>query len=177
MALLRYDQARPWAKAIRDEVLERRMPPWAPVKGIGEFQNDASLSQPEIDILVGWVEGGAPEGDPIYLPALPPGENRAAAQPEGRPIALKQSLTLTAAARLTAIRPRNLAEHSSFELAAIQPNGAVARLIWIRDYREKWNRTYVLREPLPLPRGTRLVVYPKLLTGTVNATVFTMPLR
>ncbi len=70
MALLTYEQARPWAKAIRDEVLNRRMPPWDAVKGVGQFRDDPSLSQSEMDLLVSWVEGGAPEGNPIYLPEL-----------------------------------------------------------------------------------------------------------
>ena len=59
MSLVTYEEARPWAKAIRDEVLNRRMPPWGPVKGIGHFRNDPSLSFPEIDMFVAWVEGGA----------------------------------------------------------------------------------------------------------------------
>ena len=68
MPLTTYADARPWAKAIRDEVLNRRMPPWDAVKGVGEFRDDPSLSQPEMDLFVNWVEGGAPEGDEIYLP-------------------------------------------------------------------------------------------------------------
>jgi hypothetical protein len=68
MSLLTYEEARPWAKAIRDEVTSRRMPPWGAVAGIGDFADDPSLSTPEIDLLVAWVEGGAPEGDPVYLP-------------------------------------------------------------------------------------------------------------
>src|SRR5215475_6649989 len=67
-SLLTYEDARPWAKAIRDEVLNRRMPPWDAVKGIGEFREDPSLSLPEMDLIVGWVEGGAPEGNPDFLP-------------------------------------------------------------------------------------------------------------
>jgi hypothetical protein len=43
MPLVTCDDARSWAKAIRHEVLERRMPPWAPVKGVGEFLDDPSL--------------------------------------------------------------------------------------------------------------------------------------
>ena len=68
MSLTTYDEARPWAKAIRDEVAARRMPPWGAVAGIGDFAGDPSLSTPEIDLLIAWVEGGAPEGDPVYLP-------------------------------------------------------------------------------------------------------------
>ncbi len=66
-----YDEARPWAKAIKEEVLERRMPPWEAVKGFGEFRDDRGLTQEEMETISGWVEGGAPEGEPKYLPALP----------------------------------------------------------------------------------------------------------
>src|ERR671912_833704 len=70
MPLVTYADVRPWAKAIKDEVLHRRMPPWGAVKGFGDFRDDASLTQEEIMRIAEWVEGGAPEGDPIYLPAL-----------------------------------------------------------------------------------------------------------
>ena len=85
MSLATYEDARPWAKAIRDEVLARRMPPWGAVKGVGEFRGDPSLSQIEIDMIVNWVEGGAPKGDEVYLPAgaaFQRGDQ--AAQPAGR---------------------------------------------------------------------------------------------
>jgi len=72
-ALATYDEARPWARSIAEEVLERRMPPWNPVKGFGQFRHEAGLSQEEIGLIADWVEGGAPRGDPRYLPpaALP----------------------------------------------------------------------------------------------------------
>lgn len=35
-SLMSYQVARPWAKAIKEEVLERRMPPFAAVKGFGQ---------------------------------------------------------------------------------------------------------------------------------------------
>src|SRR5882724_591008 len=69
--LTTYEQARPWAKAIKEEVLERRMPPWQAVKGFGEFRDDRGLTQEELETISSWVEGGAPEGDPKYLPSLP----------------------------------------------------------------------------------------------------------
>jgi hypothetical protein len=71
MSLETYDEARPWAKAIKEEVLEKRMPPLRAVKGYGEFRNTASLTQREIDLIVNWVEGGAPKGDDKDLPAGP----------------------------------------------------------------------------------------------------------
>ena len=72
MPLLTYQDARPWIKAIRDAVLQQRMPPWFADSQHGKFANDRSLSQAEIDTLVAWVDGGAREGDAADLP--PPRE-------------------------------------------------------------------------------------------------------
>jgi hypothetical protein len=71
MSLATYDEARPWAKAIKEELLEKRMPPWHPVKGYGEFRNAPTLSQRDIDLVINWVEGGAPKGDEKDLPEGP----------------------------------------------------------------------------------------------------------
>jgi hypothetical protein len=69
MSLLTYQDARPWAKSIRQAVLTKRMPPWFADPGYGHFMNDRSLSQGEIDTIVSWVDGGAKEGDPKDAPA------------------------------------------------------------------------------------------------------------
>ena len=61
--LTTYRQARPWAKAIKEEVLEHRMVPFQVVKGYGEFRNPYSLTQREQELLLSWIEGGAPKGD------------------------------------------------------------------------------------------------------------------
>src|SRR5437867_4149006 len=67
-SLLSYEQARPWAKAIRGAVLERKMPPWFADPHYGKFSNDSSLQQSEIDTLVAWVDAGSPKGDPKDMP-------------------------------------------------------------------------------------------------------------
>src|ERR1051326_5272891 len=61
-SLVKYEEARPWAKAIKEEVLSRRMPPWNAVKGFGDLFDDKSLTQEEIAVISNWVEGGSPEG-------------------------------------------------------------------------------------------------------------------
>lgn len=61
--LTTYEEARPWAKAIKEEVLEKRMMPFQAVKGYGRFQHDYILTQRDIELLVSWIEGGAPRGD------------------------------------------------------------------------------------------------------------------
>jgi mono/diheme cytochrome c family protein len=71
MSFLNYKQVRPWAKSIRDVVLEKTMPPWYADPSHGEFANDRRLSQKEIDTITAWVDQGAREGDPKDLPAPP----------------------------------------------------------------------------------------------------------
>ena len=165
MSLTTYEDARPWAKAIRDEVTTRRMPPWGAVPGVGDFEEDASLTGPEIDMLVAWVEGGAPEGDPAFLPhrVPPPSKNsqsskNAGHSGAGRQFTVTQETTLPSPASLVAIRPSGLADGGSLEAWAVFPDSSVKRLIWIRDYRKNWNRTYVLRAAEALPAGTRIRV-------------------
>src|SRR5271163_4106295 len=68
-SLLNYEQARPWAKAIREAVLLRKMPPWFADPHFGRFANDPSLSQKDIQTLAAWTDSGAPEGDPKDAPA------------------------------------------------------------------------------------------------------------
>jgi len=62
MSLLTYEEARPWAKAIREKVFAREMPPWHIDKNVGvrHFKNDRSLSDQQIGTIVKWVDGGAP---------------------------------------------------------------------------------------------------------------------
>ncbi|MDQ6758852.1 MAG: thiol-disulfide isomerase [Acidobacteriota bacterium] len=63
MPFLTYEQVRPWAKSIKSAVLTRKMPPWFADPAFGHFSNDRSLTQPEMDTLVAWVDGGAREGN------------------------------------------------------------------------------------------------------------------
>jgi hypothetical protein len=69
MALMNFNDARPWAKAIRQAVITKKMPPWFADPSVGHFANDRSLSQAEIDTLIAWVDGGTKEGDVKDAPA------------------------------------------------------------------------------------------------------------
>jgi hypothetical protein len=71
MSLIDYKTARPWAKAIREAVISRKMPPWFADPHYGTFSNDARLTPGEIEIIKAWVDGGATEGNPRDLPAAP----------------------------------------------------------------------------------------------------------
>jgi hypothetical protein len=71
MSLITYKEIRPWAKAIREKVATRQMPPWHADPQHGSWSNDRRMSQKDIDTIVAWVDGGAREGDPKDLPAAP----------------------------------------------------------------------------------------------------------
>lgn len=297
MSLTTYNEARPWAVAIREEVLTRHMPPWAAVAGYGRFQNDPSLTQGEWDLLVAWVDGGAPsgqtlqEGDiaPLYAPseatwltgepdvvarpakaqevpanepdrvervdidpgftsdqrvhgiAFRPGARRVvryaaifeagsnrwlftwtpwgtvmhlpegvaftvkagtklsveigyrgteeaqsdlsevgfylekggsvgtasvlampgpsmSVAPGGAPVRLRAELAWDETAALQAVYPEAGPGTASLELTAMLPDGGVRPLLWLRDYRADWPTPYLYVDPVPLPRGTKLVM-------------------
>lgn len=155
-----YDEARPWAKAIRDEVLERRMPPWGAVEGIRAYRDDPSLTAIVVEMIVSWVEGGAPEGDAIYLPPAPVIHEAAREAPPALTLVIESAkpFKLDHAITAVAVTPRDLADGTSMEVTAYAPDGSVDHLIWLRNYRKVWTRTYWFRDPLPLPAGTRIVV-------------------
>ena len=71
MSLLTYKDARPWARAIRQKVLDREMPPWDADPAVGVWANDRSLSEAAIATIVAWADGGAPRGDRALQPPLP----------------------------------------------------------------------------------------------------------
>src|SRR5260370_14898405 len=71
MSLLDYKTARPWARAIRESVLSRKMPPWFADPHYGSFANDARLSTGEIETIKAWVDAGRPEGKASELPPPP----------------------------------------------------------------------------------------------------------
>jgi hypothetical protein len=71
MALLTYDDARPWARSIKQHVVQRDMPPWYIDKNVGlhDFKNDISLTDQEIAVISKWVDEGAPKGNAADMPA------------------------------------------------------------------------------------------------------------
>lgn len=299
--LTTYEEARPWAKAIKEEVLEKRMPPYQAVKGYGSFQHDYILPQRDIELLVSWIEGGAPKGDvknypkpqngwvlgqpdlllqperaaklasgesedevlcfslptnlkqsrwlraldfqpgngavvyraafalehqaasackvieadedslgtwqpgqaPLQFPAgtaraLPAGARlkltihyrnngeaandrsrlalyfaKEASPKSVRSVVLTASVTLpvkdelqqikaaynlTVPAAALAVRPLLYPFGKSIEVAAHRPDGTVEVLIWAKDYRYAWQPSYVFKQPVALPRGTRIEV-------------------
>ena len=67
-SFLTYQSTRPWAKAIREAVLTKKMPPWFADPRFGHFANDRRLNEADIKTLVAWADAGAPEGDAKDMP-------------------------------------------------------------------------------------------------------------
>jgi hypothetical protein len=310
MPLETYPQVRPWTRSIREEILERRMPPWPAVMGVRPLANEMSLTTREIAIITSWIDGGNPRGDAADLPAqkprevwpdgapdlqlrLPaqnvpgddrsymrrvtvstrltserwlrgfdvaPGERRALRSvfvfvngkdgkqhwlggwtpshtmthtpfdaayrlPRGavltvelhykvftegnaplhdastlglyfqprRPAGEIRDIVVSAQGRkklkgetilrddvmIWALRPT--LRKGSIEVKAVKPDGAIEPLLWIKDDRPDLQFPYVLREPLPLMRGSRIVVTSYCddcdTASTANVVVLTVPLR
>jgi hypothetical protein len=158
-SLLTYEEARPWAKAIKEEVLERRMPPWGAVKGFGDFRDDQGLTQEQIELISDWVEGGAPEGDSKLLPKMPePARSHAAAAPAG--IAVDGALTLKGAMTLSGIQPLGAAPGTTFMAVAERPDGSVEPLLWLYNYNPKFAHPYWYTAGVRLPAGTKIQITP-----------------
>ena len=71
MSLVKFEEARPWARSIRQRVATRTMPPWGADPAHGVFKNDPRLSDKEIATILAWVDAGAPKGDDKDLPVAP----------------------------------------------------------------------------------------------------------
>ncbi len=68
MPLTTYRETRPWARAMREAVRQRKMPPWFADPSFGQFANDPSLSSAQISLLSAWADEGAPAGNPGDAP-------------------------------------------------------------------------------------------------------------
>jgi hypothetical protein len=295
--LTTYREARPWAVAIKEEILEKRMPPWGAASGYGHFANDMSLTGREISLILSWADGGAPSGvllvdedkAPVFIPPLTgweqgppdatipvaadlkiaadtpfkvdrfevntglkqarwvkslqlnPSDRRAIryaaiydsrngrwlgtwapsskviAMPSGSGIQLPAGAKLTieigyrggmedasgaselglyfaekapaqtpasieitpapltvapgkigerfraetaikSATAIAAMWPRLGPGARSLELTAIRPDGSVEPMLWVNSFRPEWPAPYIMKEPIALPAGTRLVM-------------------
>jgi hypothetical protein len=161
-SLMKYDEARPWAKAIKEEVLERRMPPWEAVKGFAEFRDDRGLTQEELETISAWVEGGSPEGEPKYMPRVPKFDAwQDPAAPKGSSeVMVGDGAKLAASSKVLAIRAKNLKPGASVQIVALRPDSTIEPLLWIYQYKPEYHRTYYYAAPLALPAGTRIEMSP-----------------
>lgn len=153
-SLATYEEARPWAKAIGEEVLRRRMPPWGAVKGFGDFRDDEGLTPEQLELIVDWEEGGAPEGEPKDIPQK---SQWATGQKFDHPadeMVVTGDIRLGRQMRLGALWPAQIPEGASFQVTAELPDGRIDPLIWVTNYKMKFNHPFVLRTPSLFPAGT-----------------------
>ena len=160
-SLMTYTEARPWAKAIKDEVLGRRMPPWGAIKGFGDFADDQGLTQEQLELVSDWVEGGAPEGDPTFLPKAPEGATLPHADPAPPGIAVDGELTLKSATTVAGVRVKGAADGASFMAVAHLPDGSTEPLLWLYDYKPKFDQPFWYSAPLRFPAGSRIEIEPR----------------
>ena len=160
-SMMTYAEARPWAVAIKEEVLSRRMPPWGAVKGFGEFRNDQGLTQEQIELITAWVEGGVPEGNAKDLPTKPKLVKPAAHAPRRNQIVLNGELTLTKALKLDGLFPQEVPSGVPLKIVAKLPDGSIEPLLWLYQYKAVHKHAFLLRKPLTLPVGTVIRGVPK----------------
>ncbi|MBI3679691.1 MAG: cytochrome c [Acidobacteria bacterium] len=142
---LTYRDVRPWAKAIREAVLSRKMPPWFAESGSVRFANDPRPSDAEIAAIDAWVRAGAPEGKPSPSPPvhwtaawnIPPPDLR---------LAMPEPVRVPARGELKyqfIILPLNLTEDRWVRAAEIRPGAreAVHHVVaYIREPAHDWLR-------------------------------------
>ena len=155
-SLMTYEAARPWAKAIGEEVLQRRMPPWGAVKGFGDFRNDKGLTEEQLELIVDWEEGGAPEGDPKDIPATIKFPVDPPAPHYGREVVLSGDTKIAEPMTLDAIVPKAVPDNATYQVFAQMPDGQIEPLIWLQNYKKTFEHPFLLRTPLELPAGTTI---------------------
>jgi hypothetical protein len=172
-SLMSYAEGRPWAEAIKEEVLARRMPPWGAVKGFGDFRNDQALSSEQLERIVSWADGGAPEGDEKDIPPAPKFDPPAASAVHAAPVSVKGDKTLDRAVVLDGLMPARIPDHASFQVVAELPDGSVTPLVWFYEYKAKFAHAFLFREPIELPACTVIRGVP----ATAAIDLLTLPAR
>jgi hypothetical protein len=73
MALTTYQEVRPWARAIKQKVVAREMPPYRYDRDVGiqKLKHDLRLTDAEVDTIARWVDTGAALGNPADMPPPP----------------------------------------------------------------------------------------------------------
>lgn len=147
MPLLTYKQARPWAKAIREAVQLRKMPPWFADRRFGEFANDPSLTPEEVAKVERWVEEGSKEGDPKDAPAEAHWPSGWAAQNPDMVISMPHSFPIPANAVIEyqyIILPTHFRTDRWVRLVEIRPSDAGVvhhAVLYVREAGSKWLRS------------------------------------
>ena len=156
MSLLSYQEARPFARAIKAAVVQKKMPPWFSNPKDGHFANEKFLTPAEIDTLSAWADSGAPEGNvndappPVKFP-----EGWAIAQPE-IVVEMQQEQHIAATGLVDnyyIIVPGNFQEDTWVTAAEVRPSNKANThhmRVWVRPPNSGWLAGAPLGTPVPL---------------------------
>ncbi|HZO54071.1 MAG TPA: cytochrome c [Bryobacteraceae bacterium] len=159
MVFMSYEGTRPWAKAIKQAVLLKKMPPWFADPHVGKFTNDRSMSEAEIQTLVSWADAGAPAGNakdapvPVsYTEGWTIGKpDKVIEFPEAIPVAASGTIEYT-----YIIVPTGLTEDKWVQMAEARPGkrAQVHHIIaFVRQPENKWFRDYPIGKPFIPKKG------------------------
>ena len=101
--LTTYEDARPWAVAMKEMTLSGDMPPWGAAPGIGHFSNDRRLSRHELELLAAWVDGGAPRAVPNAVSVQSQDRPAASTEPAGTLVPLANAVIETGSERTASV--------------------------------------------------------------------------
>ncbi len=124
------------------------------MKGFGDFRGDQSLTPEQLELIVDWVEGGAPEGEPKDLPPPFTAPTPPALGLPAEWTVISGDTQLLHSMTLGSLWPERIPEGASFQVTAELPDGSIYPLIWLYNYAMKFNHPFLLRKPLELPAAT-----------------------
>jgi len=160
-SLLTYTDVQPRATAIKATVLARTMPPWGAVKGFGNFRNDQSLSQEQIELITKWVDGGIRRGNNANMLPKPPEFKPLPDASTSGGIPVSGTVTLDRTVLLDGLFPEQVQSGQSFQVMAVLPGGHVEPLLWLHGYDARYAHPFLLRSRLRLPAGTVIKGVPR----------------
>jgi mono/diheme cytochrome c family protein len=154
-SLMTYQEVQPRLVEIKEAVLSRRMPPWGAVKGFGDFRNDQSLTQEQLELITDWIEDDAPKGNnPNVLPKVPKFDKPPVFKSPKGGLVVRNDMPLNRDLVLDGLWPERVPPDDSMQVVATLPDGSVEPLLWLHDYNNAQRHPFLFREPLALPSGT-----------------------
>jgi hypothetical protein len=154
-SMMTYAEVQPRLVAIKDQVLGRKMPPWGAVKGFGDFRNDQSLTQEEVELIAAWIDQDAPRGNnPNLLPTVPKFSKPTSFMSPKNSIQATDGGTVETPIVVDGVFPRKIGNASTVRIVAAFPNGHVEPLLWLYEYKDSIAHPFLYRTPIELPAGT-----------------------
>jgi hypothetical protein len=153
MALVSYEQIRPWAAAIADAVQMKMMPPWFADPRYGHFANDPSLSERQIATIVAWAKAGAPAGDLRDAPATPKWSDGWNIPQPDAVVKMPRPVAISARGEVEytyEIAPTHFAEDKWVQMVEVRPSSAPHvhhAVVYIRPPDSAWLKHAPVGEP------------------------------